>query len=120
MILVVEDDPVLRERLARALRDRAHAVVTAGDLRQAMLAAEQHAVTHAIIDLDLQQSLSGFDVLEQLARRRPGLRAIIVTGFASEAIEEKARRLGALACVRKPADADELLEALMVAQTAPP
>jgi two-component system, response regulator RegA len=118
MILVVEDDAVFRERLARALRDRAHAVVTAGDLGQAMAAAEQHAVTHAIIDLRLPGA-SGLEVLQQLGNARPELRAIILSGSADEATEKEARRLGAVACVRKPTDLDELLGLLMPPQTQP-
>jgi two-component system, response regulator RegA len=111
MILIVEDDAAFRERLARALRDRGHEVVTAGDFEAAMLSAERHGITHAVIDLKLPGS-AGLDVLQQLKRSRPHLHAIILTGFADFASQHQAKHLGAAACLRKSVNADELLEAL--------
>lgn len=118
MILIVEDDPAFRERLARAFRDRGHEVVTAGALEDAVLVVDSKVITHAVIDLKLPGS-SGLDVLHQLKRSRPHLQAIILTGFADFASQHQAKHLGAAACLRKPADADELLEALGLPSAGP-
>jgi two-component system response regulator RegA len=50
-ILLVDDDEVFRERLARALRERGWEVRTAGDYTSAMEAARAESPQHALVDL---------------------------------------------------------------------
>jgi two-component system response regulator RegA len=114
-IIIVEDDEALRERLARALRERGHDAVTAGDRRAAW---EVAAVPFdaAIVDLRLRED-SGLDVVSDLVAASPGARILLATGFATPAIVEEASRRGATACIGKPYDTDRLLEGLLKSNT---
>jgi two-component system response regulator RegA len=53
-ILLVDDDEVFRERLARALRERGWEVRTAADYTSAMEAARAESPQHALVDLRMQ------------------------------------------------------------------
>lgn len=109
-LLVVEDDALLRERLARALRDRGLAVEVAGDHEEAMTLARMQSFDRAIVDLRLPGP-SGLVVLEDLRALRPALAVIILTGYGSIATAVEAMRLGAWDYLTKPADVDQLLAA---------
>src|SRR5215813_10286107 len=52
-ILIVDDDEVLRDRLARALRDRGWEVRTAGDYVSAMASARAESPQYALVDLKM-------------------------------------------------------------------
>jgi len=108
-ILVVDDHEPLRERLARALRDRGHDTLTAADSACA-LAALAEGPTHAVIDLRIGAE-DGLVLLERLRRAAPELQAVILTGYGSIATAVDAVKLGAVNYLQKPADADMVLAA---------
>jgi two-component system, response regulator RegA len=108
-LLVVEDDDQLRERLLVAFRDRGFLAVGAASVAAA-LAAE--SPEYAIVDLRVGQE-SGLDVLRALLAKDPGTRVVMLTGFGSIATAVEAMRLGAAHYLTKPADADEILKALV-------
>ncbi|MCO4745343.1 MAG: response regulator [Proteobacteria bacterium] len=107
--LLVDDDERLRERTARALRDRGFEVVTADGPDEAMAALRQDP-THAVVDLRMPKG-SGLPLVRDLIRRRPELRVVILTGYGSIATTVDAIRLGAVNYLTKPADADMILAA---------
>jgi two-component system response regulator RegA len=111
-ILLVDDDEVFRERLARALRTRGHDVVTAGDLTDALAKAEQTTFAFAVIDLRMPDG-SGLALLEDLRARAPEARFVMLTGYGSIASAVEALRLGAHDYLSKPVDADEVIAALI-------
>jgi len=55
-LLVVDDDRLLRERLARAFRDRGHEVAVAGDAEEALEAARRERPERAVVDLRMPAS----------------------------------------------------------------
>ena len=109
-ILVIDDDAVWRERLARALRARGHAVETAPDAAQALAVAASFRPERAVVDLRMPGA-SGLALLPELIAAAPGVRAIVLTGYGSIATALEAVRLGAVNVVQKPVDADEVLAA---------
>lgn len=108
-MLLVEDDDVLRERLARAFRERGFAVDTAASRAQA---AGQLGKTPelAVIDLRLPDG-SGLELLEPLREANPRAMAVVLTGWGSIATAVDAIRLGAVNYLPKPADAEDILAA---------
>ena len=67
----------------------------------------------AVIDLKMPGK-SGLDVLSELRKVSPHTRAVILTGFGSISNAVEAVKLGAVNYLTKPADADEILAALML------
>lgn len=111
-LLLVDDDEVFRERLARALRERGQDVVTAADGEEAMHAAEKGRFGAAVVDLRMP-GMNGTELLPHLLRLQPSLRVVVLTGYGSITSAVEAMRLGAHNYVSKPADADDILAAVM-------
>jgi two-component system response regulator RegA len=106
----VEDDDVLRGRLARAFRERGYDVHEA----ESAAAAEHEALCAppdcAVVDLRLEDS-SGLDVVRALVAACPAVAVVVLTGYGSIATALEAVRLGARHYLTKPADVDEILSA---------
>jgi two-component system response regulator RegA len=111
-LLIVEDDIDFAEVLARALRKRGAEVLLAHNATGALAVAECFEPTHAVVDLKLPGE-SGLKVVEALIERWPQTAIVVLTGFASIATAVEAVRLGACHYLAKPANADEVLAALL-------
>ena len=122
-ILLVDDDEVFRERLARALRDRGYDVATAADHDGALQAASERKPDFAIVDLRMP-GLSGLALIGPLLALSPGARIVVLTGYGSITSAVEALRLGAHDYLSKPVDAEQIIgaltgEAARPAETAP-
>jgi two-component system response regulator RegA len=111
-LLIVEDDADFAAALARAMSKRGVEVALAHDADAARTVAEAFAPSHAVVDLKLPGE-SGLKVVEQLAARKPAPAIVVLTGYASIATAVEAVRLGARHYLAKPANADEVLAALL-------
>ncbi len=109
-ILLVDDDETLRERLARALRERGYDVRTAGNADEAMAKVREDSPELAVLDLKMP-GRSGIDLLKEMRAHDPATEVLILTGYGSIATAVEATKLGALGYLPKPVDADELLAA---------
>lgn len=111
-LLIVEDDADFAAALARAMGKRGCEVALAHDAAEAVAVARSFVPSHALVDLKLPGE-SGLKVVEQLAARDPAPAMVVLTGYASIATAVEAVRLGARHYLAKPADADEILAALL-------
>ena len=111
-LLVVDDDKVFCDRLARAMSSRGFAARTAGSVAEALAAIETAPPAFAVIDLRLGDG-SGLDVMRALTSRRQDARGIILTGYGAIATAVMAVKLGAFDYLAKPANADDVVAALM-------
>jgi two-component system, response regulator RegA len=114
-LLVVEDDPHLRQRLLRAFADRGFSVHGAASVPEALRLAED-APEYAVVDLRIGDG-SGLEVVRALVAKDPATRIVMLTGYGSIATAVEAMRLGAVHYLTKPADADEILNALRRGET---
>jgi two-component system response regulator RegA len=108
VFLVVDDDVVLRPRLARALRDRGYEVREAEDVATAHAVITAEQIAWALVDLRLPDG-SGLDVVRALHEARPEARIVVLTGYGSIANALEAVRLGATNYLTKPVTVDEVL-----------
>jgi CheY-like chemotaxis protein len=82
LILLVDDDPVVRSTLARALTDRGYEVRTAADGQAAITILEGLGTLPAIVITDLHmRGGSGEDLARTLTRRYPELPVIFMTAY---------------------------------------
>lgn len=114
--LILEDDDRLRGTLGRALRGRGHAVAEVAGLASldtAIGAKDEGAAGFdcAVVDLRLADG-SGLEAVERLLTRWPTIRIVVLTGYGSIATAVEAMRLGVVDYLTKPADADQILDAL--------
>lgn len=88
-ILVVEDEPALRE-LARAMLERlGYQVLMAGSGPEAMKVWDRHGnhIKLVITDMVMPEGMSGMDLAQQLHRFKPDLKIIIASGYSMEESE---------------------------------
>jgi two-component system response regulator RegA len=109
-LLVVEDDDALRQRLARAFRDRGFTVDEAADEAAARAAVAARVPDLALVDLRLGRD-SGLRVVASLAALPRAPVVVVLTGYGSIATALEAVRLGAAHYLTKPADVDQLVAA---------
>ncbi|RMG19513.1 MAG: response regulator [Deltaproteobacteria bacterium] len=117
-MLLVDDDPVLRGRLARAFEERGLEVRSAGGYEEALTLAREESPELAVVDLKMP-GRSGLELLRDLKALDPTTKVVVLTGYGSIATAIDAVRLGATYYLPKPADADEILAAFDRDQTPP-
>jgi two-component system response regulator RegA len=111
-LLIVEDDKSFLQRLAKALETRGFNVTTAESVAEGLSKVDQDAPAFAVVDMRLADG-NGLDVISALKRQRPDARAIILTGYGNIATAVNAVKLGAVDYLAKPADADDVVAALL-------
>jgi two-component system response regulator RegA len=111
LLLVDDDEPFLR-RLARALEKRGFEPETADSVAGGKAIALARPPAYAVIDLRLEDG-SGLDVVETLREKRPDARIVVLTGYGAIATAVAAVKVGATDYLSKPADADDVVNALL-------
>ena len=107
-LLLVDDDEVLRPRLARALRERGFTVREAQHTAAARQVITETAIGWAVIDLRLPDG-SGLDVVRAVHAAAPAAPIVVLTGYGSISTALEAVRLGATHYLTKPANVDEVV-----------
>jgi two-component system response regulator RegA len=110
-LLLVDDDPSFCDTLARALERRDYRVFKALDVESAWRLACEMEPEYGVVDLRIGED-SGLPLVARLAERDPEMRFIVLTGYASVATAVEAIKLGATHYLTKPADADQIVNAL--------
>ncbi len=119
-LLLVDDDTVFVQRLAKAMEKRGFEVRTAESVAAGKAAVSDRAPAYAAVDLRLEDG-NGLDVVEALREARPDARIIVLTGYGAIATAVAAVKLGATDYLSKPADADDVTNALLMqSETLPP
>lgn len=116
-LLIVEDDKAFLERLARAMEARGFVVRTSDSVAEGLAQIQRSAPAFAVIDLRLGDG-NGLDVVSALKAQRPDARTIVLTGYGNIATAVTAVKLGAVDYLAKPADADDIVNALLATGSA--
>ena len=121
-LLIIDDDKAFLQRLGRAMEQRGFKVRMADTVSEATELIRQEPPAFAIVDMRLEDG-NGLEVIAELSKLRPNARGIILTGYGNIATAVTAVKLGAVDYLAKPADADEVTDALLAppnSKAAPP
>lgn len=119
-LLLVDDDEIFLSRLARAMEKRGFDVTRAISVAEANAALRFHAPAYAVVDLRLEDG-NGLDVVDALRAAREDARIVVLTGYGAIATAVAAVKMGATDYLAKPADADDVMNALLArGETLPP
>ena len=120
MLLVDDDEPFLK-RLAKAMEKRGFEVETADSVVAGKAIATARPPAYAVIDLRLGDG-NGLDVVEVIRARREDARVVVLTGYGAIATAVAAVKIGATDYLSKPADANDITQALLTPEgdTPPP
>lgn len=111
-LLLVDDDEVFLKRLAKAMEKRGFAVETAESVAAGRAIATARPPAYAVVDLRLDDG-NGLDVVEVLQDKREDCRVVILTGYGAIATAVAAVKAGATDYLAKPADAQDIVNALL-------
>lgn len=116
-VLLVEDDPSLREIYAEVLRDEGWIVHPAGDGLEALqLLANGVDPCVAILDLRMPR-MDGWELADRLRETATWEDLPLVIVAAHYRVQDEARRLGTRWWLQKPVDIDRLVEVVTEACT---
>jgi two-component system, response regulator RegA len=114
-LLVLDDDAPFRTRLARALAGRGFEVSSAGSVAEARDLLKKSQPAFAVVDLRLDDG-TGLEVVELLHQQREDSHAVILTGYGAIATAVAAVKAGAVDYLPKPADVEDIVNALLSAR----
>lgn len=106
-ILVVDDDPDIRQVLQDRLESYGYTVKTAVDGREALQELGRAAYDGMLLDIRMPD-LDGLEVLEQVRKSHPLMPVVMITASASEKRATQAIRKGAQAYLFKPFDMEQI------------
>ncbi|GMU53381.1 MAG: hypothetical protein AMXMBFR33_25270 [Candidatus Xenobia bacterium] len=110
-VLVLEDDPDMRELLAMALTDEGYQVESASGGAQALELARAEPFDLVVADIRME-GMDGLEVIQRVKADRPETRSLVVTGYSTEADSIRAIRLGVGDYLKKPFDLGEFLKSV--------
>jgi two-component system OmpR family response regulator len=116
LVLVVEDDPSIRELICESLTDDGFTCAMAGDGQEAVSWAERCRPDAVVLDIGLPV-IDGYGVADALRRGHGPVPIIVVTAAGRAA--DAARRVGAVGYLAKPFDLRRLTDMVRQAVTAP-
>lgn len=111
-LLLVDDDEAFVRRLAKAMEKRGFDVEVATTVEAGRASARARPPAYAVCDLRLEDG-NGLDVVEVIREGRPESRVVVLTGYGAIATAVAAVKIGATDYLSKPADADDIIDALM-------
>ncbi|MCJ2073822.1 sigma-54 dependent transcriptional regulator [Methylobacterium sp. J-030] len=115
-ILIVDDDPALREGLAETVADLGHTPLPAASGSEALARLRDSPVTAVLLDLRMPGDLDGMATLERICALPDQPPVTVLTAFASPANTIEAMRFGAHDHLTKPigrADLSAALDAML-------
>lgn len=99
-VLVVDDDPELRQMVVCALQNRGYRAEGAEDGLQALTCLQQGSFDMVVTDFQMPR-LDGLALLREIRRLEPPLPVVILTGFVDASVEAVLRRAGAFRVLMK-------------------
>jgi two-component system, response regulator RegA len=111
-LLLVDDDEPFVKRLAKAMERRGFLPDTALSVAEGRAKALANPPAFAVVDLRLEDG-NGLEVIELLREKRPDCRIVVLTGYGAIATAVAAVKIGAVDYLSKPADANDVTNALL-------
>jgi CheY-like chemotaxis protein len=115
IVLVVDDDPVVRRAVARFVASAGYQVIESSSPEQGLAAAERYPVDLMITDL-VMPNMTGYELARRVAEVRPGVRVIYMSGFGQEelVVEREGHTLGSDPIfLQKPFAVDALMPSVV-------
>ncbi len=106
-VLVVDDDPFVRNSLTECLANEGYEVLPATDAAEAMQLLSRHGADIAVLDVNLPGE-SGMELLNGIKKASPSTGVVILTGYGTVEDAVEAMKRGAEDYLLKPCSMEEL------------
>ncbi len=110
-LLIVDDDQIFLNRLGRSMEKRGFSPTLADSVADGKAAALSLNPHYAVIDLRLEDG-NGLEVVEAIRQTSPDARIVMLTGYGNIASAVAAVKAGAIDYLAKPANVDDIVNAL--------
>ena len=118
-LLILDDDEPFLRRLSAAMEKRGFNVFPANSMAEFGKVVREICPNYAIIDLRLNDG-TGLDAVESIRSKKPESKIIVLTGYGAIATAVAAVKIGAIDYLSKPADANDILNALVFSNRSKP
>lgn len=111
-ILVLDDEPIVGERLKPSLEHADFEVQTCTSSAQALELLKKDPFDVLITDLKMSGP-DGMDVMQAAQKLQPGIKVVVITGFATRQTFDEAMEQGAVEFIAKPFKMSQLRNLLL-------
>ena len=106
-VLVVDDDPAIRDLLQEGLKDSGYACAIASDGIEALECLKEREYPLVLSDIDMPR-MDGVKLLQALQERHPDTEVVMITGVVDVEVALRAIRLGASDYITKPFNLEQV------------
>ena len=111
-LLIVDDDLPFRDRLSRSMEKKGFVVESYSDSKSTLQRIKEKNFNFAIVDMRLEDG-SGLELIKLIKSLNPNTRSLLLTGYGNIATAVAAIKSGAIDYLPKPAEIDQIYEALI-------
>lgn len=112
-ILVVDDEPQLREIATAILQELGYEIICQSSGEGAISYLHKHTVDLVILDMIMDPGINGRQTYEKILSIHPWQKALLVSGFSKNTEVTKTLALGTCSFIKKPYSMHELGEAIL-------
>ena len=110
-LIIVDDDTPFRDRLARSMEKKGFDVETFSNYNDCLNRCYNEIFDFAIIDMRLEDG-SGLELIKKIKEISPATKSLLLTGYGNIATAVAAIKTGAIDYLPKPAEIDQIYDAL--------
>ena len=110
-LLIVDDDLPFRERLSRSMEKKGFDVESTPGFQESLNMVSKSSFDFAIVDMRLEDG-SGLELVKQIQKISPNTKSLLLTGYGNIATAVAAIKSGAIDYLPKPAEIEQIYDAL--------
>ena len=110
-LLIVDDDLPFRERLTRSMEKKGFEVISSPSVKDSLIKVSENKFDFAVVDMRLEDG-SGLELIKELQKISPHTKSLLLTGYGNIATAVAAIKSGAIDYLPKPAEIDQIYDAL--------
>tara|TARA_Y100000996_G_scaffold403023_2_gene375566 strand:- start:1702 stop:2229 length:528 start_codon:yes stop_codon:yes gene_type:complete len=119
-LIIIDDDTPFRERLSRSMEKKGFKVESYGKAKEAKIRLIDKEFDYAIVDMRLEDG-SGLEIIKSIKSSCPNTKSLLLTGYGNIATAVAAIKSGAIDYLPKPAEVEQIYDALTSSkETLPP
>ena len=114
-LIIIDDDILFRERLGRSMKKKGLNIESFGSAKDATVRVKEKNFNYAIVDMRLKDG-SGLEIIQLIKDISPDTQSLLLTGYGNIATAVAAIKSGAIDYLPKPADIDQIYDALILSK----
>jgi two-component system response regulator RegA len=114
-LIIIDDDIIFRDRLKLSMEKKGFLVEVFSEVKKAEERLKEKNFNYAIVDMRLDSG-SGLDIIQLIKKDSPETISLLLTGYGNIATAVAAIKSGAVDYLPKPAEVDQIYEALTTSE----